>query len=300
VTNDAPPSSQPSSSLSSQRKGARRRVDIPEGVLAALNTGELPTASLVEWLAVDMLLLLERVLPWAGLRAAAPAIVARAESLAGGPITAFMAGVGALLYEAAAHHSAPNEVFAAFGSHPSDIVRGWAAFMIGAADERPLAARLALLHRFAIDPHPLVREHAWYAARPAIVADLAPALSLLGAWTRDHDARARRFAVEVTRPRGVWCAHCDALKAHPEQAFALLDRLRADPSRYVQVAVGNWLNDASKTRPDWVKDVCARWAADPAADASTGRILARASRTLTITQGDEAAPVARHRRRPML
>lgn len=63
----------------------------------------------------------------------------------------------------------------------------------------------------------------------------------------------------ATRPIGVWTAHLPELKEKPELALPLLDPLHADPARYVRNAVVNWLIDASKSRPDWVRATCARW-----------------------------------------
>jgi hypothetical protein len=50
-----------------KRRGARQRSDIPAQILVQLNRGELATANLMEWLAVDMLELLRTILPQVGL-----------------------------------------------------------------------------------------------------------------------------------------------------------------------------------------------------------------------------------------
>jgi 3-methyladenine DNA glycosylase AlkC len=104
------------------------------------------------------------------------------------------------------------------------------------------------------------------------VAQLAP-------WVRDEDANIRRFASELTRPRGVWCAQIEVLKAEPWRGLALLEPLRADASRYVQNSVANWLNDAARTQPDWVAETCARWSRE-SPGAATGYIVRRACRNL--------------------
>jgi 3-methyladenine DNA glycosylase AlkC len=62
---------------------------------------------------------------------------------------------------------------------------------------------------------------------------------LLQPWVHDADENIRRFACELTRPKGVWCAPIRALQAQPERALHLLEPLRADTSRYVQNSVAN-------------------------------------------------------------
>jgi 3-methyladenine DNA glycosylase AlkC len=73
----------------------------------------------------------------------------------------------------------------------------------------------------------------------------------------------------------VSCAHITALRRDPSPARPLLDALRVDGARYVQLSVGNCLNDAAKDNPAWVRALAEDWGrTDPA----TARILARGLR----------------------
>ncbi|MDX6603045.1 MAG: hypothetical protein QOF13_2247 [Solirubrobacterales bacterium] len=176
----------------------------------------------------------------------------------------------------------------------SDTVRGWAAMAIGHAPELSLAQRLELLRPFGGDAHFAVREWAWLSARPHVVEAPETALELLQPWTTEESPNLRRFASEVTRPRGVWSTHIPLLKLQPERALGLLTALRADPSRYVQDSVANWLNDASKTRPGWVEDVRDSWLAGTPSE-STTRICRRACRSLaraSRARAPESLPLA--------
>jgi 3-methyladenine DNA glycosylase AlkC len=148
--------------------------------------------------------------------------------------------------------------WAAWVNHPSDTVRGWAAYGLACAS-MPFAKKLNSIKPLAADPHFGVREWAWLAMREHIIVNLPVALSALPSWTKSRDPNLRRFASEATRPRGVWCAHIDVLKKDPSQALAILLPLRADESKYVRDSVGNWLNDAAKTSPVWVKQLTKQW-----------------------------------------
>jgi 3-methyladenine DNA glycosylase AlkC len=186
---------------------------------------------------------------------------------------------GEILFEALAGRRDGAEIYERLATHTSDTVRGWAAHIITADASMPLDRRLGMTRRFAADSNMAVREFAWMSFRPYVARDLPEALSLLQEWVTDPDPNIRRCAVEGTRPRGVWTNHIPDLKENPEPAEPLLEAVNADPSRYVQNAVANWLNDASKTRPDWVTDLCVRWKAESPVK-ETQYIVKRALRTL--------------------
>lgn len=247
------------------RKGARSRAEITPEVLAALNAGTAETLTLPEALAVDFAALMAACLPGvdaAPLRAAAGEGVTRRMALAAR--LALDALGGAALVELAAH--------------ASDTVRGWGAYAVGLCPHLTLEERLVMIRPLADDPHFGVREWAWLGLRAHIAAEPLLALELLAPWTAEASPFLRRFASEATRPRGVWCAHVAALRADPAQGLAVLEPLHADPQRYVQDSVANWLNDAAKDHPDWVRAQCARWSVG--GGKATAYIVKRASRNL--------------------
>lgn len=246
-------------------KGASRIADVPPDHLARLNRGEAETRTLAEGLAMSFPTLMAQVDP-------ALAEAAAADLPADIGITQRMARAGALLWGRFG-----REGLATLSAHPSDTVRGWAAFAIAAAPDWDLPQRLNAVRPLADDAHFGVREWAWLALRPSLAAQITPGLRLLQPWTAEASAYLRRFASEATRPRGVWCAHIPALKENPAAALPLLAALRRDPSDYVQDSVANWLNDAAKSRPDWVQSVLAEWRAEGTV---APRLLKRAARSL--------------------
>jgi 3-methyladenine DNA glycosylase AlkC len=260
------------------RKGAARIALIPPEVLDALNAGSIPTVNLNEFLALDLGRLAARVGAAIGLDPRADRLADTVAMLPAFKPVRRHAHIARALYDMTAARADRDAVAHALATHPSDIARSWAAQWL-AFSGLPLAAQLHAVRRFAADPHFGVREMAWMAVRDEIAADVPGAVDLLRPWVADADANIRRFASEATRPRGVWCAQIELLKAEPWHGLPLLEPLRADASRYVQNSVANWLNDAAKSQPGWVREVCARWTRGRAAPA-TQYIARRALRSL--------------------
>ena len=250
-----------------KRKGARRRSEVPPEVRRGLNEGTLETANLVEGLVVDCAALLRHVAP-----ELSPGAIASVRNSQG--IVRKMRVAGETL---AAEWGIRG--YDRFASHRSDTVRGWAAYLMAAVPNLTLRQRLERIRSLADDPHFAVREWAWIATRDAVAADLPASIRLLKRWTGSGSANIRRFAAEITRPRGVWCAHVALLKEKPELGLPLLEPLRSDGSKYVRDSVANWLNDAGKTRPEWVSALCDRWSRESRTP-ETAHVVKRAMRSL--------------------
>lgn len=233
--------------------------------------------NLMEWLAADMSALARAVSERLSSSTMRRSLSEAAAHMAGKGVTGRLRAAGGAIAAADPELSSPDVL--ALRSHRSDLVRQWACY----AQNDPAApmtfgARLEGTLPFADDPNMSVREAAWMAFRPHLAANLDEGLVALEARSRDARANVRRFAIEVTRPRSVWGAHLGALKQDPERARPLLENTKADRARYVQLAVGNWLNDASKSRPDWVSKVADGWGG--VEDRHTEFILRRGTRSM--------------------
>jgi 3-methyladenine DNA glycosylase AlkC len=256
-------------SAAAPRKGSTRAADIPADVLQALSRGEMQSATLAECLALDQAKLARAVFP----SLSAPAMKAVDAACELG-ILKRMTRIGAVLLDELGEAG-----IAQCQAHAADTVRGWSCFMVGAQSALDLQARLAAIRPLADDAHFGVREWAWIAVRPHLARELEASIAHLAPWTAEPSERLRRFASEALRPRGVWCAHIAPLKREPLRGLPILSPLRADSSVYVQDSVANWLNDAAKDQPAWVRDLCAQWLLGEPADA-TRRICQRALRNL--------------------
>lgn len=262
------------------RKGARKIQDIPQEVLNLLNTGAIETVNLTEWLAIDHVKLVRTNFQSIGISAEnIELIVERIEAQKKLTAMATTKLVGATIYELYAQDESFKAIFEKLSTHLSDAIRCYATYLKALDEDLSINEKLSQSRMFVADHHFGVREVIWMALRPEITKDLKRAIAILAEWTQDKDENIRRFTTEATRPRGVWCKHIEELKENPETALPILERLKSDASKYVQDSVGNWLNDASKTQPDFVVELCQKWQQESPTKA-TSKIIKRAKRTI--------------------
>jgi 3-methyladenine DNA glycosylase AlkC len=261
------------------RKGATKTSLVPAAVRELLDRGLIESMNLCEWLVIDHGRLAENVFPTIGCESLVSPLKEALSALETPTALKRTQLVGQFLADASKRRAEFLAKVKTLQTHTSDTVRGWACMMIGHHASASLAEKLQWMDQFAADPNMGVREMAWLALRPAIAEDLHQAIGLLEPWTTDSRDRVRRFASESTRPRGVWCSHIDALKRDPPIGLSLLEPLKADPSKYVRDSVANWLNDASKSSPDFAIETCKRWLQESPC-AETKIIIRRSLRTL--------------------
>ena len=242
------------------RKGAQKAIDIPLEVLSLLNAGRIETVNLTEWLAVDHSQLVKSVFPALGIdKNIIEELVCQINQQKKPSTMNTIKLIGALLYEKYANTDLYEPLFKQISTHLSDSVRCYACYLVALHTKIPLEDKLHKLKPLVADSHFGVREIIWMALRPEMSEHLDFSIAFLSHWAESEDENIRRFSTEALRPRGVWCAHIEALKEKPEQYLPILDKLKSDKAKYVQDSVGNWLNDASKTRPDFVTALCERW-----------------------------------------
>jgi DNA alkylation repair enzyme len=261
-----------------KRKGSRSKKDIPQDILMQLNCGEIESANVVEWSAVDRKKLLENTLKQHNRIHYLKPILEQIDKLKKQTINTVNESIGAeLLYQMNNYND--NDFLKILLSCQSDLVRCWGTFIVGKDNTLSLEQMFENIKPFAIDRHFNVREEAWTAVRPAVILSLDKSITILSKWVIDENENIRRFASEVTRPRGVWCKHIEELKQNPVIALPILEPLKSDKSKYVRDSVGNWLNDASKTMPIFVETLCSRWEKESLTN-ETKYIIKKAMRTI--------------------
>lgn len=243
------------------RKGAHKTADVPSQVLELLNQGKIETVNLTEWLVVDHSQLLQQTFPNMGLDPYIPKAIKALQTIKNPTAKKMIETIGASLFALGSADKRLDDLFEQLSTHKSDSVRCYAPYLIAPNKQQSIQDKLQQVKTLAADTHFGVREVAWLALRPCIIEDLEASIECLSTWSYDADENIRRFASEATRPRGVWCKHIEQLKINPELGLPILDPLKSDPAEYVQLSVGNWLNDASKSNPSFVKNICKEWQA---------------------------------------
>lgn len=262
------------------RKGARKAQDIPKEVLDLLNIGKIETVNLTEWLAIDHLKLIETNFSEIGISTQNTKLILEKIKSQKKPSTMSTTKlVGSTLYEFYSTSKELNSIFNKLSSHLSDTIRCYSPYLKSLNVKLSIEEKLNQSKNLIADKHFGIREVVWMALRPEIEKDLDKSINILSDWTINKNENIRRFTTESTRPRGVWCKHIEKLKDNPEMALPILENLKSDKSKYVQDSVGNWLNDASKSKPNFVIELCERWKKDSPIK-ETEKIIKRARRTI--------------------
>ncbi|MEX0347934.1 MAG: hypothetical protein AB3N15_00785 [Paracoccaceae bacterium] len=98
-----------------------------------------------------------------------------------------------------------------------------------------------------------------WAIRPFLNADPDHVLTRMERWCGHDSYHVRRLVSEGTRPRLPWGQGITLALSEP---LPLLDRLHADPTRYVTRSVANHLNDIAKKDADLVLGRVSDWRAE--------------------------------------
>jgi len=249
-----------------QKKAGRGFPAVDRARLEELSTGKVEAANLGEILQMDFAQLMATVLP-AGEDVSFFAKASITQKMfVGGEILLAARGLDGV-------HELAN--------HASDTVRGWVVCALAKHHANsPPQVILDMVRPFAADTHWGVREWAWMAVRPVLVKNLQQSIASFVPWTGEADVNIRRFAVEALRPRGVWCKHVAELRQNPVLGLPLLQPMRQEPEKYAQDSVANWLNDAAKDQPDWVRSLCQNWCEELPDSPATRRIVERALRSI--------------------
>jgi len=256
------------------RKGARSLKDIKPEVVEYLNKGVIETKNLMEWLVTDQLALLKLVLrdinkdEW---YTSFEVAVNRQKKLTANSNTK-------VIGETLGTLTSDTSIYNTLKTHTSDLVRCWSCWAESLLHDN-VPDLLKVLKPYVADSHFGVREVVIFASKERMIEDLDTAIAILSKWTNDEDENIRRFAVEAMRPIGVWTKKITAFQENPEKGLVLLEPLKSDSSKYVRDSVANWLNDASKSKPDWVQSICDTWQKESPVKETT-YIIKRGLRTI--------------------
>ena len=257
-----------------ERKGARSLKDLNPEVIEYLSKGLIETKNLMEWLATDQLQLLKLVLTDIGKEEWFSMFEVAINNQKKPTANSNTRIIG----ETFGQMSQDSKVYDALKKHTSDIVRCWSCWGESLHYD-DLKELLEFMKPYAADTHFGVREIVILATKSRMIDNLELAIQILTPWTVSEDENVRRYAAESMRPVGVWIKKIAKFQEEPELALPILEPLKSDPSKYVRDAVANWINDASKSQPDWARQLCNRWGKESSTK-ETAYIIKRGMRTL--------------------
>lgn len=256
------------------RKGVRKATDINPEVLQLLENGMIETVNLTEWLAVNQLKVLKTVLDELSLENHLPEFEAAVNSQKKPTSNSNTKVIGLEFVKLVEF----DNILSYLKTHPSDVVRCWACWAESTTANNT-EELLKNMKSYAADGHFGVREVVIFSSKEQLTMDLVNSINLLKKWCASKEENVRRYVAEVLRPNGVWTKKVDALHQNPELGLPLINPLKSDSSKYVQNSVANWLNDASKSNPDWVTKLCEKWKSQSQSK-ETAYIIKRAMRTI--------------------
>lgn len=98
-----------------------------------------------------------------------------------------------------------------------------------------------------------------YAVRPYIRRYPEQSLKVMTGWASDDNFHLRRLASEGLRPKLPWAPKLDNFIEQPRPVFDILDKLKADPVKFVQRSVANHLTDYLKVNPEPTRQLIDSW-----------------------------------------
>lgn len=98
-----------------------------------------------------------------------------------------------------------------------------------------------------------------FAIRDFLKKDFEQTIKHMQDWAENDNEHIRRLASEGSRPRLPWAGKLQQVIDKPSLTWAILNKLKNDPAKYVQKSVANHLNDISKDNADWMIKKISQW-----------------------------------------
>lgn len=128
-----------------------------------------------------------------------------------------------------------------------------------------------------------------FAVRPFLLAHEEETLKQLNIWCEDDNEHVRRWTSEGTRPLLPWGVKIKSFVENPNKSWSILERLKDDPSSYVQKSVANHINDHSKSHIEWVLNKMKEWKTNIPIEGSRREWIIRHGTRTLVKKGNPKA-----------